>query len=81
MRAVLDQAQLPVTVPGFLAHDPGAVQALLHGRCGPRVYRSLFLRTARQLATELTVRQGSNEPATATGSVPRRRLATLARPR
>ncbi|MBA3745285.1 hypothetical protein [Sporichthya sp.] len=82
MRAVLAQAGIAATVTGYLAHDPGAVQALQQGRTGPRVERSLLLRSARSLATELTVHQSATaEPTPATGPVPRRRLAALVRSR
>lgn len=82
MRAVLDHARVPAAVLGYLAYDPGAVHALQQGRQGPRVERSLLLRSARQLATELTAYQSRvDEPKTAALSVPRRRLASLVRSR
>ncbi len=91
MRAVLAQAQIPATVIGYLARDARALEELHHGHSGPRLERSLLLRSARSLVTGLTEltgdQWGQGEPATVAamvavaGSVPRRRLADLVRSR
>lgn len=78
MRAVLDHARVPAAVLGYLAHDPGAVHALQQGRPGPRVERSLLLRSARYLATELVA---PVEPPPVAEAGPRNRLASLVRSR
>jgi hypothetical protein len=78
MRAVLDHAGLPVTVAGYLAHDPGALEALLTGRTGARVDRSLLLRSARQLATTLTAQTDTANPAGSASPTTLRSLATPA---
>jgi hypothetical protein len=80
MRTVLDHARIPAAVIGYLAHDPGAVHALQQGRPGPRVERSLLLRSARSLATELVAHQAVAPPAVAEAGS-RRRLAALVRSR
>jgi hypothetical protein len=91
MRAVLAHARIPATVIGYLAHDARAVEELHHGQAGPRLERSLLLRSARSLATELVTeltgdQSGPGDPTTvarvAAPSVPRRRgLADLVRSR
>lgn len=85
MRAVLDHARVPAAVLGYLAYDPGAVHALQHGRLGPRVERSLLLRSARYLAAELaahpSIADQVAEPLAGPEPGPRRRLAALVRSR
>ncbi len=82
MRAVLAQARIPAAVIGYLAHDPGAVQSLCHGQCGPRVERSLLLRSARPIVAELTGDQAMPaEPRYGTAAGSGRRLAALVRSR
>ena len=81
MRAVLVNAGIPATVIGYLAHDPGAVRALEHGRTGSRLDRSLLLRSARHIAVELTGHHSTPVERPGAEASSRRRLATLVRPR
>ena len=82
MRAVLAQAQIPATVIGYLAHDARALKELHHGQPGSCLERSLLLRSARSLVSELTGHPwGQGEPTTMAATVPRRRLAALVRSR
>jgi hypothetical protein len=53
-RTILARAGMAhVVVAGFLAQDPTGVRALLAGQVGPRLDRSLLIRSARSLASTL----------------------------
>jgi hypothetical protein len=80
MRAVLEHSRLPVTVAGFLAHDPAGVRELLGGHGGARLQRSLLARSARAMLPELTEHTASI-PAMPQQPARRRGLVTLGRPR
>lgn len=80
MRAVLEHSGLPVTVAGFLAHDPATVRDLLGGQGGARLQRSLLARSACAMLPLLTDHT-EDVPAMPQQSLRRRGLVTLGRPR
>lgn len=77
MTRVLQDGVVPAQVGGAIVIDPAAVDALHTGRTGPRLDRSLLLRSARAVAARI-----ADEPAPVMpGPRPERRPGLLARSR
>lgn len=77
MTRVLQDGVVPAEVAGAMVIDPVAVDALHTGRTGPRLARSLLLRSARTIAARI----GDESRSVAPGPRPDRRLSLPARSR
>jgi hypothetical protein len=74
MTRVLQAGAVPAQVAGAMVIDPAAVDALYQGRTGPRLDRSLLLRSARAVAARIADGATPVVP----GPRPDRRLSLLA---
>ena len=80
MWTVLDRSGLPVATAGFVAVDPGSVNALQGGQRGARLDRSLLLRSVRAVVPHLSAIEVA-EPSTAAAAREPGRRVVVARAR
>jgi hypothetical protein len=73
MTRVLQDGVVPAQVAGAMVTDPAAVDALHQGRTGPRLDRSLLLRSARAVAARIA----DEAPPVVPGPRPERRMSLL----